>query len=317
MLLAEPQEGLGAQLDPEAQHESETSEERRARRLLALGAAVGLLMASYGILSPAETPSAPMPADAVAMVNGEVLRKDAYERLVAGFESDSRNPVDDEIRRHILDRMIEEELLVQRALALGLAEVDRRIRGDLASSLIDSVVSDAEEREPSIEELRDFYAEQAPFFSRAGRYRVEQILFRVPHADAGDAAQENAQAASAALDAGMPFAEVAAQYGDAEISPVPDALLPAMKLREYLGPTLVDTLLSMKPEQVSPPLRSGVGFHILRLVERQAPSTPPFEEIESQVYHEYVRRSGDQALRNYLDQLRRESDVVIALPPAN
>ena len=146
---------------------------------------------------------------------------------------------------------------------------------------------------------------------------MEQILFRVPHADAGDAAQENAQAASAALDAGMPFAEVAAQYGDEEISPVPDALLPAMKLREYLGPTLVDTLLSMKPEQVSPPLRSGVGFHLLRLVERQAPSSPPFEEIESQVYHEYVRRSGDQALRNYLDQLRRESDVVIALPPAN
>lgn len=304
-------------MDPEAQHKTKISDERRARRLLALGAAVGLLMAGYGMLAPARTPDLAMPSDAIALVNGEALRRDAYERLVAGFESDSRNPVDDDIRRHILDRMIEEELLVQRALALGLAEVDRRIRADLTSSLIDSVVSDAEEREPSGEELRDFYAEHAPFFNRAGRYRVEQILFRVPYADEGNAAQEKAQSARAALDAGVPFAEVAVQYGDEEISPVPDALLPAMKLREYLGPTAVKALLELGPGDVSQPIRSGVGFHILRLAEMQAPSTPAFEEIESQVYHEYVRRSGDQALRNYLDQLRQESDVVIALPSAN
>lgn len=299
-------------MNPEVQHKTKISNDRRARRMLALGAVAGLLMAGYGILAPARTPAPEMPADAIALVNGEVLRRDVYERLVAGFERDSRNPVDDRVRLHILDRMIEEELLVQRALALGLAAVDRRVRADLTSSLIDSVVSDAEEHEPSSEQLRDFYAEQAPFFSRPGRYRVEQVLFRVPYADEGRDAQEKARAARAALDAGQPFAEVAGQFGDEEISPVPDALLPPMKLREYLGPTAVEALLELEPGEVSQPVRSGVGFHLLRLVEMRPPSTPPFEEIESQVYHEYVRRLGDQALRSYLDQLRQEGSVVIA-----
>ena len=304
-------------MNPEVQNKTEISNDRRARRMLALGAVAGLLMAGYGILAPARTPAPEMPADAIALVNGEVLRRDVYERLVAGFERDSRNPVDDRVRLHILDRMIEEELLVQRALALGLAAVDRRVRADLTSSLIDSVVSDAEEHEPSSEQLRDFYAEQAPFFSRPGRYRVEQVLFRVPYADEGKDAREKARAARAALDAGQPFAEVSVQFGDEEISPVPDALLPPMKLREYLGPTAVKALLKLEPGEVSQPVRSGVGFHLLRLIEMRPSSTPPFEEIESQVYHEYVRRLGDQALRSYLDQLRQEGSVVIAPPAAD
>ena len=38
-----------------------------------------------------------------------------------GVEGDLRNPIDDAMRRRVLDRMIDEELLVQRALDLGLA----------------------------------------------------------------------------------------------------------------------------------------------------------------------------------------------------
>ena len=287
--------------------------ERRALWLLGLGAAVGLLMATYGIIGPDRGPDPAMPPDAVATVNGEVLRRDAYERLLAGFASDSRNPIDDDIRRHVLDRMIEEELLVQRALGLGLAEVDRRVRANLTSSLIDSVVSGAEEREPSAEELRKFYREEAAFFVQPGRYHVDQILFRIPYGDEGTAALRRAETAAAALKAGEPFAQVAERLGDDPISPLPSTLLPAMKLREYLGPTALEAVLKLESGEVSPPVRSGVGVHLLRLLDLQEPLSPPFEAIENQIRSEYIRRSGDRALRDYLDQLREESDVVIAL----
>ena len=36
------------------------------------------------------------------------IRIDDYERLVAGLESDRREPVDGKLRRHVLDRMIDE-----------------------------------------------------------------------------------------------------------------------------------------------------------------------------------------------------------------
>lgn len=304
-------------VQPDEADKASSADQRRAITLLALGAAAGLFMAAYGILASSKSAVFSMPSDAIATVNGEVLRRDRYELLLAGFESDSRNPIDDKVRRHVLDRMIEEELLVQRALALGLAEVDRRVRADLTSSLIASVVAGAEEREPSREDLQRFYAEEAPFFTRPGRYRVEQILFRIPYQADGSEAAKRASAARAELDAGMPFGDVAKLYGDDEISPLPNTLLPAMKLREYVGPSALEAVLELETGQVSPPVQSGVGVHLLRLLEMQPPRTPAFDSVEAQVRSEYIRRAGDRALRDYLDQLREDSDVVIALPPGD
>jgi peptidyl-prolyl cis-trans isomerase C len=305
-------------LDPKVNQDganpTPNSSSHRALWLLGLGAATGLCMAAYGIVAPQAGGPSELPPDAVATVNGEILRRDAYERLLAGFASDSRNPIDDGIRQHILDRMIEEELLVQRALGLGLAEVDRRVRANLTSSLIDSVVSGAEEREPNSNELREFYAEETQFFVRPGRYRVDQILFRTPLNKEGNDALERAQAARTALDQGESFDELARRVGDSQISPLPDTLLPGMKLREYLGPTALDAVLQLEPGEISPPVRSGIGVHLLRLIEARPAVSPPFEEIETLIRSEYVRRAGDRALRVYLDQLREESDVVIALP---
>ena len=98
---------------------------RRANWLLGLGAAVGLGAAAFGLLLPSEKTQTPLAEDVVAIVNGDMILRDDYLRLLAGFERDSRNPIDENIRQHVLDRMIEEELLVQRALDLGLAQVDR------------------------------------------------------------------------------------------------------------------------------------------------------------------------------------------------
>ena len=118
--------------------------QRRSLRLLGLGAAAGLLCAAVGLLRPAAPPVEMVAADAVARVNGTAIRRADYERLLAGLQRDTRTPIDDKSRARILDRMIEEELLVQRALELGLATVDRRVRANLTSSLIASIVTEAD-----------------------------------------------------------------------------------------------------------------------------------------------------------------------------
>jgi parvulin-like peptidyl-prolyl isomerase len=280
--------------------------------LLAAGAALGLALAAVGIMRPAGDRTDALPVGAVARVGDVLIRSDDYERLLAGLESDSRSPIDAEKRRFVLDRMIDEELLVQRALELGLARVDRRVRADLTSSLIASIVSEADAHEPTESELREYYDQNRDFFTHPGRLRVQQIFFRVPMASDEDAARARAEGAREALAAGETFEAVRAHLGDAEISPLPDALLPATKLREYVGPTALRTAMELAPGAVSEPVRSGSGIHLLRLVQREDAATPPFEEIESQVRSEWRRRAGDRALRRYLDELRENQEVVTA-----
>jgi parvulin-like peptidyl-prolyl isomerase len=280
---------------------------------LALFAAAGLALAATGLLRrPSETA---IPAGAIARVNGSVIDAASYQRLVAALASDRRSELTDADQRHVLDRMIEEELLVQRALELGLARVDRRVRSDLVSAVIDGITADAKRRSPTDAELRAFYDAERDFFAQAGRLRVRQIFFRVRSPEEVAAATARAEGAKQSLDAGESFDAVARAHGDEPIVPVPDALLPATKLREYLGPTATRVALEADVASPSEPVRSGTGIHILEVVEREPLQTPPFDSIRERVRSEWVRREGDRALREYLDELRARADVVIAPNP--
>lgn len=286
-------------------------QETRSLWLLGGGAALGLALATLGLVQPGEGAATGLPPDVVARVNGVEIRRDDYARLLNGLAQDTRAPVDTSMRRRVLDRMIDEELLVQRGLELGLARVDRRVRADLTSSLIASIVDEAEQHEPSERELAAFHAEEREFFTLPGRLHVRQIFFRTPDGDEADALRRAAEA-RAALVAGTPFAEVDERFGDPQVSPLPDVLLPASKVREYVGPSALRAAHALEVGEVSEPVRSGVGVHLLQLVDRTPSRVPPLDEIEEQVRREWVRRAGDRALRRYLDELRERADVVAA-----
>jgi hypothetical protein len=315
---AESDRDLESGSDPQAQQRGETGAgtgsllERRAPLLLGIGAACGLALAAASLLGGAPSDGDPLPEGSVARVNQVLIPSDDFERLVAGLESDTRARADQATRRHVLDRMIDEELLVQRALDLGLARVDRRVRADLTNAMIASVVAGVEDQEPGEPELRRFHRENLDFFTVPGRLRVRQIFFRARNAEEERASRARAVEARRLLAEGGDFEALRSRLGDPEISPLPDALLPPGKLREYLGPTALRAALSLEVGAWSQPVRSGTGVHLLQLVDREAPRAPGFEESRKNLRAEWKRRAGDRALRAYLDELRKHAVVVTA-----
>jgi parvulin-like peptidyl-prolyl isomerase len=283
----------------------------RPTLLLALGAAAGIGLAALGLLRSGAASGRALPRDAVAMVNGQVIRLDDYQRVVNGLGQERRNGADDAARQHVLERLIEEELLVQRGLELGFARQDTKLRKDLTSAVIDSIVAEYEGIQPTDAELRSFYDQQRTFFTRPGHLRVRQIWCRVINPADAPAALERAQQAARRVRAGEDFAAVRTALGDAEIAPLPDSLLPVTKLADYLGATALRTVLSLDAGAVSDPVRSNTGYHVLQVMERQADSAAPLNEIKPEVIAEFRRRAADQALRAYLDDLRSRAEVVV------
>ena len=276
--------------------------------LLSAGAALGLGLAAGGLLRSGG-PGSSLPPGAVALVNDAVIRADDFERLVGGVERDTNAAATEVLRERVLARMIEEELLVQRALELGLARADRRVRADLVSAVIASVTADPE-REPTLEELREFYEEEREFFTQPGRMHLRQVFFRVRRAEQDAEAALRAEQASARLRAGESIDGLRAELGDDVISPVPAGLLPAQKLLEYLGPTAVRAALALPEGETSDPVRSGTGYHVLQVVAREEAIAPVFEGVIDVVRAEWTRRGDDRALREYLDELRERARVV-------
>lgn len=273
---------------------------RLTQLLLALGALSGVSLAAVDLWRmPARDG---LPEDAVALVDGRPIRRADYSSALAAVSADRREgAADPALRRHVLDRLIDEELLVQAALELGLAERDRRVRADLGLAAI-AFVTEAPLVEPTETELARFYDEHRDYFAPDPRFELEQLFFR------GVAARERA------LDARARWVSGAAPEtkGDAPPLPLPNGPLSLPKLEQYLGPAAARAVATLGPGGVSDALPASDGYHLLRVVSRQGGTPPPFAEARAAVLAEWRRRESERLLRDFLDSRRKRARVVVA-----
>jgi parvulin-like peptidyl-prolyl isomerase len=284
----------------------------RGTVLLALGATLGVLTAAASLLGAGRIPGRGLPPGAIARVNGTLIRADDYARSLDALGRDRRDGITAEDRRRVLDRMIDEELLVERGMDLGLVRQDPRVRRDLTASVIDAVVTGHDDRTPSDAQLAAFYDHERDFFARPGRLRVRQVWCRAGSGADDAGAEARAGAAAARLRAGEDISAVRDAVGDAELAPPPDVLLPPAKLLDYLGPTALRAALTLEAGAVSDPVRSATGFHVLQVVEREGAWVPPRADIAEDLLAEYRRRAGERSLRTYLDGLRARAEIEVA-----
>jgi parvulin-like peptidyl-prolyl isomerase len=271
------------------------------RVVLGLGAAVGLLLAMSGAFVRS---SQDLSGNTLARVNGKAI---TVQDLTFALERSASGNLNGR-QRETLDFLIDQELLIQRGVEIGLLASDLTVRKAIAMAVVDTIVADVLNREPSEAELQAFYTSHQAVFALPARLHLQHLFV----ADNGDShsARVRAEQAAAALTRGMSFREAHDRYGEKESIPVPDALLPPHVLRQYLGPTLVEMALSMQAGEISPPVQSSLGYHIVHLVESQPEHVQPYETVRQEVRAEYFRRQRDEALQRQLDRLRQSATIV-------
>ena len=280
---------------------------RPGRLILGVGAVIGILLAAAGALAPTVNNFAD---NVVARVNGKsVTTHDlalALERL-AGNGRVSPSPKE---RQEALQFLIDQELLVQRGVEVGLLESDRTVRKAIAAAMIDAIVARVLGEKPTEDELRAFYISHQAVFTVPARVHAQSITF------SGDGdltrAQAQAEKAYAAIAQGMSFANARERYGDKDGVTVPDALVPVQVLYRHFGPGLTNAALDISAGEVSRPLPSPSGYHLLRMVEFQPEQVQPYETVRQEVKAEYFRRERDDALQHSLEQWRQRATILLS-----
>ncbi len=266
------------------------------------GALAGLTMALAGAIGPAPAPDR---QGVLAQVNGVAVTRGDFERGLSALAADKTGPLEEDDKAFVLRKLIEEELLVQRALDLDLVRADRRIRKSLISTMIETVVAESNAQDADEETLKRFYADEPALFTKPVRLAVEGIyLLESKGPVDGRAAQ-----VKTALAAGEPFDTVRARLSDGLIAPPPQSLLPPAKLRDYLGPEATRAALDLKPGAVSEALAIPGGRAIVRITAREDATLYPFDTVRAIVAEEYRRQKGDDALRAALDQFYGQADI--------
>lgn len=123
------------------------AEERRALWLLAIGAAGGALLGAVAAWIGGALGSDTLPPAAIAMVNGSPIVREEFERALSLVAGDRRDPPSAADRVHVLGRLIDEELLVQYAvanalLAPGAEGPARGVRDTVVREMVEAAVAD-------------------------------------------------------------------------------------------------------------------------------------------------------------------------------
>jgi len=286
--------------------------------LLALGAAVGLGLAAVCLFGRWQGDAAKLPGDAAAVINGRVIPSAVYRRALASLREASRRPPGPSERRALLERLVDEELLVQHGLSLGLVELDRKLRGDLVHAVIDHAIAAAAKPDPGAEELERFYESNSALFGQADALLVREVFVGLDAAakpEHVEAARRRAERARARLAAGEDVATVARELGDSPLVELPQTYLRPSKLRDYLGATAIREVVALEVGGLTAPLRSPDGLHVYQLAGRRPAPPASLASIEELVRREYRRHIDDQTVRALIADLRDAAAIrVIANP---
>jgi hypothetical protein len=275
--------------------------------LLTLGATAGLLLAASGLVKSWSLSSGAVPANAIALVGDRVILQERYLELVNDLAADKRTPLNADDRLFALDRLIDEELLIMRGIELRLPETSPEIRKSIAAAVIAQIAAEAEATAPDEAALRRLYETDSEYFTTTARYRLR--WWRI--AGSGTELERKAATAYAQLSTNMPLEAVMQSAGLQPETMLPDQMLPISKLSDYLGPKLARQASELRPGEFSRPIAAGDSFHILYLLAKQEAVLPAFEQVRGMVEAEYLRRSGSDALREYLAWLRERTEIVV------
>jgi peptidyl-prolyl cis-trans isomerase SurA len=140
-------------------------------------------------------------------------------------------------------------------------------------------------------------------------YNISHILVRVPEQaspEQVDAARRRVEQALSQARAGGDFAQIAATYSNAPEALQGGAL--GWRAHDRLPELFADALEKLRPGEITPPLRSPAGFHLLKLVDRRVGGMSDAPIPQTRVRHILIRTSeavSETEARRRLSDLRR------------
>jgi len=285
-----------------------------ASRWLVAGALAGAVIAAVTLVrGRAPEGTGAVPAEAVALVNGHAITRDALARYTGAMARErGRIDLDPAEQRRILDRLIDEELLLQYGIALGLDRSEPNARRAIVSAVVDSLTT-ATMREPERAELEGFYRERGQPFARSGPLQVELALVPVG-AIAEDQAKRRAGEIAQRARAGESLTALAGELGEAIDPPLPPGPTTNDALRDRFGGIVVQALARLAPGETSDPVRAMDGYWVVRVVAREPDVTPPLDDVLDAVRQAWTQHEHDARLQEEIAALREAASVEIADP---
>jgi len=253
-------------------------------------------------------------------------------------------------QEQVLDRLIEIKLIEQRAKELGISIKESEIRdtvekirnqsglspdGFIASLAKDGVtyqeyiaqvkrelqknrLLDIEVRpriQVSDEKCMDYYKRHIEEFAGKGRVRLQQIVLLTDRQkldeEEVESMRKKLQLIRDEVMNGADFGEMARRY-----SQTPDGKdggdLGYFRKGEIL-PELENIAFSLQVGEVSQVIRKEIGFHLIRVTEREEEGTIPFEKVKGAIFQKLMKEALIERTEAWIKELKERAFIDVRL----
>ncbi|MGQ9602686.1 MAG: peptidyl-prolyl cis-trans isomerase [bacterium] len=244
--------------------------------------------------------------------NKQITMKDLEERYASmpPFIKQQINKPDG--RRRLLKAMIDEEVIVREAESRGFertsqfrTEMERRRKDALINLFVDNVIGAA--ARPNEEEMKRYYEDNKDRFTEPAKANARHILTKT---------EREALEVKSKLLAGMDFAEAARKYSIDAVTNQRGGVIPGEITQEGDVPglgrvaKLVDAIFSMNPGEIGGPIKTELGYHIVKVEAKNPARLKEFERVKDQIESQ-IKLARQGAVRDsIMDALMKKYRVV-------
>ncbi|HDZ62830.1 MAG TPA: peptidylprolyl isomerase [Nitrospirae bacterium] len=211
----------------------------------------------------------------------------------------------EEGKKELLDEIIKEELLFQEAEKQGLHKdkeymnkVDEFRRMTLISSLLKREIED--KTQLSEEELKDFYDKHPDEFNQGLQVKAKHILVDT---------EKEAKEIQEKLQKGGDFAELAKAHSKDKGSAVNGGDL-GFFTKGRMVPKFEHVAFNLKPGELSDPVKTQFGYHLIQVTEKKEGTLRAFEEVKASIERRLKMERQRETFDTYIEKLKGDGKKV-------
>ena len=236
---------------------------------------------------------------AIARVGEKEISRQRFEEIINVLDDQSNLELTLEKKNLIRERLIDEELLIQRAIELDLVRNDSLVKGNLIQTMFQYIVNSNELVDPSETELREYFNKEKDYFSSGKRYKLKNYTFR----SLSDAETARNLLNQSNLENFLKLVETENAID------LPNVFLTPQKIRDYLGPKVLEELPNLEKGDFSNIFEINQVPSIVICIDILPDKNPKFEEIIEQIKNKFIRDREDNLVKEYIENLRNFYEI--------
>ena len=245
----------------------------------------------------------------------DLIKKDTQIQKIL----ESKPELRDEIVKILVNRWVNLSLLALAGKKEGLdkdPEVKKELM-EIEKSILAKKYFEKKVKKLNINEreIKEYYKKNKERYKEPEGVHVKHILIYIPK-DADKATEkkalEKAKQIRAQILKGAKFEELAKIYSDDAGSKKKGGDLGIIKKGQTI-PEFEKVIFKLKPGEISRPIRSSYGYHIVKVEEKIPEKILPFEEVKDLVKKDYLQTKQEELMTRILQKLYQEYQPKIYL----